>query len=357
MARFRCSKTSLLLTFILSAIPLAFIISLEKSLPQTQHYSYQSNGYLRESAKYDTLHRRFLVALFEGGVAQIRVPDNHAPGTLLVEEKVIIESELLGNATLGVVIDGSRNRVLVVSADVKWNRYGAVAAYDLESFNRLFLTQLSGPGMGCEARGAEGLNKKVLRKRGVFHKRDEKSLADDVAVDADGNAYITDAKASKLWKVGVNGELLSIIRSPLFVHKQWYKNLVALNGIVYHPNGFLLVLHTISGTLYKVDTKSEEVKVVELVGGGSLAFGDGIELISMNELVVAGNPSGRLVESLDGWETAKVVAKYWGPAHRLASAVTVKDGKVYLNHMFGFGFGFPKWKHVIVEAVFMPVNV
>jgi DNA-binding beta-propeller fold protein YncE len=179
---------------------------------------------------------------------------------------------------------------------------------------------------------------------------DEKSFADDVAVDAEGNAYVTDAKASKIWKVGVDGNLISVIRSPLFTPKEWYKTLVGLNGIVYHPDGFLIVIHTFSGNLFKIDlTKGDEVKIINVIGG-SLYFGDGLELLSPNKIVVAGNPSGRLVESIDGWNTASVVATFSGPRHRLATAATVKDGKVYLNHLLGIGY--PKKKHAIVEAVF-----
>lgn len=178
---------------------------------------------------------------------------------------------------------------------------------------------------------------------------DEKSLADDVAVDAEGNAYVTDARASKIWKVGVEGKLLSIIRNPLFTPKEWYKTFIALNGIVYHPDGFLIVIHTLSGNLYKIDlTKGEEVKIIK-VAKGSLSFGDGLELLSPTKLVVAGNPS-RLVESLDGWNTASVVSTFVGPMHRLATATTVKDGKVYIHHLLGIGY--PKKKHAIVEAAF-----
>lgn len=183
-----------------------------------------------------------------------------------------------------------------------------------------------------------------------FNAGDEKSLADDVAVDAEGNAYVTDAKASKIWKVDVNGNLVSIIRSPLFTPKEWHKTLVGLNGIVYHPDGYLIVIHTLSGNLFKIDlTKGEEVRIINVVGG-PLYFGDGLELLSRDKIVVAGNPSGRLVESLDGWNTASVVATFYGPRHRLATAATVKDGKVYLNHLLGIGY--PKKKHAIVEAVF-----
>ncbi|KAJ1397914.1 Six-bladed beta-propeller, TolB-like [Sesbania bispinosa] len=258
------------------------------------------------------------------GIGQISVPKKGAE-EVLEEVRVVKETHLTGNASLGLAIDRPRNRILVVNADVLGNRYGALTAYDLSTWNRLFLTQLNGPS-------------------------DEKSFADDVAVDAEGNAYVTDAKASKIWKVGVDGKLLSIIRSPLFTPKDWYKTLVGLNGIVYHPDGFLIVIHTFSGNLFKIDlAKGEEVKIIK-VAGGPLSFGDGLELLSPNKLVVAGNPSGRLVESSDGWNTASVVATFSGPKHRLATAATVKDGKVYLNHLLGIGY--PKKKHAIVEAVF-----
>lgn len=257
------------------------------------------------------------------------MPDDYPPGTVLEEVTLVKDLELTGNASLGLVLDRPRNRLLVVAADLFGNKYSAVAAYDLSTWKRLFLTQLSGPG-------------------------DEKSFADDVTVDAEGNAYVTDVKGSKIWKVGVKGESLSIISSPLFTPKEWYKKLVGLNGIVYHPDGFLIVIHTFSGNLFKIDIvngvgESEQIKLIK-VAGGPLSFGDGLELLSPTKLVVAGNPSARLVESSDGWQTASVVAKFSGPAHRMATAATVKDGRVYLNHLLGFGY--PKKKHALVEAVF-----
>ncbi|XAR58374.1 hypothetical protein NMG60_11013755 [Bertholletia excelsa] len=325
MASFFCSAKFFFLVFLISAVPIAYLVSLETAKPTTHMYQYHSSGWLRECGKWDDLNRRFLVSFLEGGVGEIRVPDGDLPATVLEEVRVVSDADLAGNASLGMVIDRPRNRLLVAISDLFGNRYSALAAYDLTTWDRLFLTQLSGPG-------------------------DEKSFADDVAVDPQGNAYVTDAKASKIWKVGSNGKFLSIIRSPLFTPKEWYKNIVALNGIVYHPNGYLIAIHTFSGSLFKIEPqkKGDEVKVIE-VAGGPLSFGDGIELVSPTKLAVAGNPS-RLVESSDDWETAAVVGKFKGPGHRLTTAATVKDGKVYLSHMFGLGY--PRKKHVLVEAVF-----
>ncbi|XP_057461166.1 uncharacterized protein LOC130751597 [Actinidia eriantha] len=324
MAYFLCSTRCFVVLFLISAVPLAVLISLETATPSTHVYHYHSNGWARECAKWDDLNRRFLVSFFENGIGQIAVPDHHSPADILDEVPLVRDADLAGNASLGIFIDRPRNRLMVAIADVFGNRYSAVAAYDMTTWNRLFLTQLNAP--------------------------DEKSLADDVAVDAEGNAYITDAWESKIWKVGVNGEFISTITCPLFTHKGWHRNLVGLNGIVFHPDGYLLVVHMITGHLFKITTGNEnEVKPIKLVGG-PCSLGDGIELFSPTKLVVAGNPT-RLVESTDEWETGTVVGKFRGSkVHRLTTAATVKDGKVYLNHMFGMGF--PKKKHAIVEAVF-----
>ncbi|XP_010523924.1 PREDICTED: uncharacterized protein LOC104802153 [Tarenaya hassleriana] len=320
-----CSLRSIAAVFLLiSAVPIAYIISLERASPATHVYYYHSSGFFRECAKWDDLRRRFLVSFMDGGVGEIVPGDGDA---VLEEVTLVKDVDLAGNASLGLAIDRHRNRLLVAVADVLGNRYSALAAYDLSTWRRIFLAELSG-------------------------RNQVKSFADDVAVDAEGNAYVTDAKASKIWKVDVHGKLVSTIRDPLFTPAGWYNNLVALNGIVYHPDGFLIVIHTVSGNLYKIDiTNGDKVTLVG-VSGGTLRFGDGLELLSPTKLVVAGNPSARLVESSDGWETATVTAKFSsGLVHRIASAATVKDGRVYLNHIVGLGY--PKKKHALAEAVFL----
>ncbi|KAL1226242.1 hypothetical protein V5N11_017711 [Cardamine amara subsp. amara] len=315
------------LFIVISAIPIAYIISLERAVPSTHVFSYQSSGFFRECAKWDDVGQRFLVSFMDGGggVGEIVPRDSD---DVLEEVTLVKDVDLAGNASLGITIDRERNRLLVAVADLLGNQYSALAAYDLSTWRRIFLAELSG------------------------HSK-EKSFADDVAVDAQGNAYVTDAKASKIWKVDINGKLVSTIKSPLFTPPGWYNNLVALialNGIVYHPDGFLIVIHTFSGSLYKIDLTTNEVSVID-VSGGTLRFGDGLELLSPTKIVVAGSLlSTKLVESSDGWRTASVTGWFSsGMLHRIVSAATVKEGRVYLNHIVGFG---PKKKHFLVEAVF-----
>ncbi|KAG6749788.1 hypothetical protein POTOM_046857 [Populus tomentosa] len=365
MAFSLCSTKTLLFLFLISAIPIAFIISMELAKQPTHVYHYHSSGFFRECAKWDDLNRRFLVSFMEGGIGEIAVPEDHGSSleeAVLKEVTVVKDPDLTGNSSLGIVVDRPRNRLLVAISDILGNNYNALAAYDLSTWDRLFLTKLGGSGTLLSFSSAllvpflfeiiECVSSQWSNApHDICHPDNEKSFADDVAVDAEGNAYVTDAKSNKIWKVGADGKFVTFIRNPHFIAKEWYKNLIGLNGIVYHPDGFLIVIHTFSGMLYKIDIAKEdhEVKLIK-VAGGSLAFGDGLELLSPTKLVVAGNPSGRLVESSDRWETASVVAKFKGPAHRLAAAATVKDGRVYLNHLLGMGY--PKKKHALVEAVF-----
>lgn len=286
--------------------------------------AYAGDRWFHDCAKWDAESGRFLVStFFGGGVVEVRTG-----GEGKEEERVVVaDPDAAGRVALGLAVDAPRRRVLVAYTD-RPPRFGyaAVGAYELGSWRRLFLTRLDGPG--------------------------ESSFADDVAADEDGNAYVTDARGNKIWKVGPDGEPLSNIKNATFSQRAGtLNNFVGLNGIVYHPNGYLLVVHTSGGDLFKVDPRTGDVRVVAV--RGSLKRGDGLELLSPTRLAVAGIPS-RLVESSDDWETASVTGRYVGPMHRVGSSATVKDGDVYVNHIVGFGLG-KKKTHVIAKAVFSPL--
>ncbi|KAF0903577.1 hypothetical protein E2562_027992 [Oryza meyeriana var. granulata] len=66
-------------------------------------------------------------------------------------------------------------------------------------------------------------------------------------------------------EVSPDGEPLSVIKNATFFQRPgWINNFVGLNGIVYHPNGYLLVIHTSGGDLFKVDPKTGSVHVVKV---------------------------------------------------------------------------------------------
>ena len=145
MALWFCYPSFLIFLFIVSAIPIASIISEERAKTDNHVFHYHSAGFFRECAKWDDQGHRFLVTFLEGGVGEIHVPDDYTRNIVLKEVMVVKDSDLNGNASLGIAVDRPRNRLLVVVADLLRTRYSALAAYDLSTWKRLFLTQLSGP--------------------------------------------------------------------------------------------------------------------------------------------------------------------------------------------------------------------
>ncbi|KAL9811859.1 putative transcription factor WD40-like family [Arabidopsis thaliana] len=169
-----------------------------------------------------------------GGIGEL-VPTKDSDD-VLEEVTLVNDVDLADNSSNGFVIDRHRNRLLLAVGDLLGNRYSALVAYDLSTWSHLFLTVLSS------------------------HKI---TYADDVAVDTQGNAYVSDAKGGKIWIVDVNGKLVYTIRSPLF---------------------------------------TSPVTIID-VSGGNLRFGDGLEFLSPTKISKSKTQYGLLRElGISIWE-------------------------------------------------------
>lgn len=126
--------------------------------------------------------------------------------------------------------------------------------------------------------------------------------ANDIAFDAQGNAYVTDSFAPVIYKVPADTTQPSIfVQSPLFDQGAGVK----LNGIVFHPDGYLLVVKANEGALYKIPLATpynfEQIKGVSLPGG------DGM-LLYNNDLYVVNNRNRvTQLRSTDKWLSATIV--------------------------------------------------
>ncbi|GAB3951785.1 SMP-30/gluconolactonase/LRE family protein [Spirosoma harenae] len=129
----------------------------------------------------------------------------------------------------------------------------------------------------------------------------EPNFANDLTLAPDGTVYVTDSFSPVIYKVTSSGVASVLVRDNIRFSSPTF----GLNGIVYHPDGYLIVANTGQGKLYKVDLQSGNA-VTEIVGTGPLP-GDGLTLLNNNLYVVTGSGSrvARLISN-DNWQSAVV---------------------------------------------------
>lgn len=261
-----------------------------------------------EGIEYNPNTDKFIVGSFrEGAVYEVNLDGTY---------RNIIHDDRL-NSVLAVRIDIKRNKLFVVNSDIGASirsssrglkKLASLGIYDLTSGEAIHFIDLG----------------KLLP--------DEKHLANGIALDAEGNAYITDSFSPVIYKVDIKGNASIFLKSDRFLGDG-----INLNGIVFHPDGYLIVVKKGEGILFKVPINNPEnfsqvVLPFELIGGDGLILANNKEI-----LVIANRASGKITETVfalnseDNWKTAKVSSKYKFANVYPTTGVIRKD-KIYVLH-------------------------
>jgi sugar lactone lactonase YvrE len=153
-------------------------------------------------------------------------------------------------------------------------------------------------------------------------------FANDLIFDDKQNAYITDSFANAIYKVTTDGKASVFCKSPLFATKG-----IGLNGIVYHPSGYLLVVSSGTGSVYKINIDNPD-KVNKVSTEQFFINGDGLLLMDSKNLVLVQNGGSDKIYQLtseDQWASAKLSASTLA-ADRFTypSTATKAQGKVWI---------------------------
>jgi sugar lactone lactonase YvrE len=172
-----------------------------------------------------------------------------------------------------------------------------------------------------------------LERRTVLHTlipAEQPNLANDVTLAPDGTAYVTDSFSPVIYKVTRDGQASVLLRDDV----RFTSPTFGLNGIVYHPNGYLIVANTGQSKLYKVDLQNNNA-VSEVTGTGALP-GDGLMLLNNDLYVVTGGGTRvAQVRSTDNWQTASIV-KTDENGYSMATTNVAVNGRIYtLNARIG----------------------
>jgi len=123
------------------------------------------------------------------------------------------------------------------------------------------------------------------------------TFINDIAVDKDGVAYITDSMSPVIYRVSPNGSGGYTIQPwlPLTGTPIVYGPGFNLNGIVVSPsNQFLFTVQTNTGKIYRIDIATKAIVQVD-VGGATFVNGDGLWMRG-NTLYVLQNQQAVITE-------------------------------------------------------------
>lgn len=233
----------------------------------------QRGGFIPEGIEFDAARSRFLTgSLSEGTIYEITRTGAVRP--------VITDSALV--ASVGIEVDEARNRLLVANSD-RTNPRGAamMGAYDLGSGQQLAMVDLTA----------------AIPDRPA----DANHFANDVAVSPRGVAYVTDTRMNIIYEVDT-------YYNAAVLHDFGRDSGLGINGIEFHPNGYLLVVSPATGQLIKLSPYNPanwSVVMLDIPATG----GDGIFWAADGTLAVVSNNRSRVTKyrSTDNWRSASVV--------------------------------------------------
>lgn len=281
------SPTATLIPSTVTPVPPTNTPLLETTVPD--EIVFEHRNLYPEGIEYDEGSQRFLLSSVTQGTIY-QVADD---GTI---EPFIEDDEL--ELTLGLEIDHVNNRLLVANSSHS-EEQGMLGAYDLETGQRIFMVNLSD-----------------------LHPS-SRHLANDVAVDTNGIAYVTDFYAPVIYRVDMEGKVSIFMEDKVFA---------SINGIVAHPDGYL-ILGAAPNLLLKIPLKEPEVIQIKLADDISwFEITDGIILHPDGGLIMVTFPASVIywLGSDDNWASASLVAKSAGHNLGYGTTVALRGSSVYV---------------------------
>jgi DNA-binding beta-propeller fold protein YncE len=260
-----------------------------------------------ETIGYDSGKDRFLLGSFrDGGIYEV---DQEGRTSRLIDDPRLC-------SVLGIAIDAPRNRLWAVNSDLGASlkpsaagpkKLAGVGIYDLSSGKAIHYVDLAALSDGPH-------------------------LLNGIALDPQGNAYVTDSFSPRIYKVTSEGQASVFLEDARFAGAG-----VNLNGLVVHPDGYLLVVKKSDGILFKIPL-DRPAGISKVAIDQTFIGGDGLTLIGKLDMVIVANRTPEhssdaafSLSSEDGWATAKVIARQpLGEVY--PTTAVVRKGMLYLIH-------------------------
>ncbi|MEL7119599.1 MAG: T9SS type A sorting domain-containing protein [Bacteroidota bacterium] len=255
---------------------------------------------LPEGIEYDPNREGFIVSSAIGGAINLIRTDGSV-------ENIVPPTVFNGNGTFGLQIDRKNNRLLAVAGNIQNPSIAQLFRFNLEDGSLIDSINLAalptGPGLPL-------------------------NFVNDVAVDNEGNAYVTNSDKGIIYKVDFAGEASVFFQDNSLAPPNPIMG-TGFNGIEYHEDGFLLVVHSANDKIYKImiDNPSEITEVG--IPAGSLRSGDGMFLAG-DELVVVSNTANEATVADESNPLVPFVTKFmtsddWNSAVQVGDTYATGD--------------------------------
>jgi sugar lactone lactonase YvrE len=261
--------------------------------PRLESHALSQADLQPEGLAYDPVTQAFFVSsLRHGTVTRV---------TTSGEERIVLET---GVVSLGMEADASYGNLWVCSIDEADAKRGTVHRIDLDTLAVVASYPL----------------------RDVF----DTASCNDVTVDGDGNAYVTDRENPHVYRIDPwSGEA-----SLWLAHDELDPELIGMNGIVI-AGDTMIVTKYLPGRLYAISMSDpQDVREIELEGDWfhvvfhPFSGADGIELVD-GELYVAFDAAAFRLRALsDDWTRAEV-ERLDVQTHGGLTAIVAADGTLY----------------------------
>ncbi|GAB2848297.1 SMP-30/gluconolactonase/LRE family protein [Hymenobacter ruber] len=289
--------------------------------------SVRQAGIYPEGIQWDEANKRFYVSSrAKGTVGTVR--DDSTYTEFGKDNQSISNNRLI--STIGLNLDAGRQRLLAAVSDNGFNpsvvnapTKGKLAALAIFNTSTGALTSFVDLG--------------ALRSSQMH-------FANDIAVDKDGNAYITDSMSPIIYKVDLQGNASVFLENAQLSGGTGF----GLNGIVYHPDGYLLTAKTSDGTLFKVPI-SNPAGFTTVAKSQNLTGADGLLLFDNNTLLVVAGSQGTVyrMTTADAWANTASTGSFATGAVS-PTTITKRGSDAYV--LYPYSATAPRFK--IVKAVF-----
>ncbi|OON66877.1 hypothetical protein B0919_21190 [Hymenobacter sp. CRA2] len=238
-----------------------------------------------EGIQWDEASQRFWVSSRTRG--RLGTVKDDSSYTALADDPRLI-------STIGLNLDASRNRVLAAVSDAGVNTSRSTAA----TLRKLAAVAIFNSGNGA-LQSYIDLGSKAATYPQHF--------ANDIAVDGQGNAYVTDSFAPVIYKIDAQGTATVFLDNAQLSGGTGF----GLNGIVFHPDGYLIVAKTNDGALFKVPI-SNPTTFTRVTTAQNLTGADGLLLFDNQTLLVVAGSQGTVyrLSSTDAWANATAAGSF-----------------------------------------------